>query len=53
MLTGAEPLMKKMLVALALAASTVAFVPGQAHAATTFANCTALHKVYKYGVAKS
>ena len=26
---------------------------GQADAATTFANCTALHRVYKYGVAKS
>lgn len=45
--------MKKMLVAFALAASAVALVPGQAQAATRFANCTAMHKVYKYGVAKS
>lgn len=45
--------MKKSLVAIALAASAVLLVPGQAHAATKFANCTAMHKVYKYGVAKS
>lgn len=44
--------MKKLLVA-AAAASAMVLVPGQADAATTFANCTAMHKVYRYGVAKS
>ena len=46
--------MKKLLAATAtLAVSGLVLVPGQAHAATTFANCTAMHKAYKYGVAKS
>ena len=46
--------MKKLLVAtLSVAASAVVLVPSEAHAATRFANCTAMHKTYKYGVAKS
>lgn len=46
--------MKKLLVAaVTVAASAVVLVPAQAHAATTFANCTAMHKTYRYGVAKS
>ena len=46
--------MKKLLVAtVAAAASAAVLVPAQADAATTFANCTAMHRVYKYGVAKS
>lgn len=45
--------MKKIAVALAFATAAAVLVPGQAEAATRFANCTAMHKVYKYGVAKS
>jgi len=44
---------KTAVVALAMTASALAFTAGPADAATGYANCTALHRVYKYGVAKS
>jgi hypothetical protein len=40
------------LITVAMTASMLA-ITGPADAATTFANCTAMHKTYKYGVAKS
>ena len=40
-------------VTLALAASTLTMTVAPADAATKFANCTAMHRVYKHGVAKS
>lgn len=43
---------KTAVLALALAGSTLALA-GPAHAVTDFANCTAMHKVYPAGVAKS
>ena len=44
--------MKRIIVSLAAAIALVAFA-SVAMAATTYANCTALHKHYSYGVAKS
>ncbi|WP_344048422.1 excalibur calcium-binding domain-containing protein [Nocardioides panacihumi] len=44
---------KSLIAAVSLAASAAVLVPSTAHAATTYANCTAMHKAYKYGVAKS
>ncbi len=49
--------MKKMLIGLVAATAVVAPIavtaaPADA-AARSFANCTAMHKVYKHGVAKS
>jgi hypothetical protein len=44
---------KAVLVAVGLAASTLTITSAPADAATRFANCTAMHRVYKHGVAKS
>ena len=43
---------KTALVALALSASALTFTAGPADAVTDYANCTDMHKVFKYGVAK-
>lgn len=40
-------------IAVALSASALTFVAGPADAATDYANCDALHRDFKYGVAKS
>lgn len=44
---------KSVLVAAALSVSALTFVAGPANAVTDYANCTALHRDFKYGVAKS
>lgn len=44
---------KARLIALSLAASAVTFTAVPAEAVTDYANCDAMHRVYKYGVAKS
>lgn len=43
---------KATLTALAVAGSVVLMTPA-ADAATTFANCTAMHRTFKHGVAKN
>lgn len=40
-------------IAVALTASALAFTAGPAEAVTDYANCDAMHKDFKYGVAKS
>ena len=44
---------KTVLVAVALSASAVTLAAAPANAVKDYANCTALHKDFKYGVAKS
>ncbi|HET7328862.1 MAG TPA: excalibur calcium-binding domain-containing protein [Nocardioidaceae bacterium] len=44
---------KASIIAIALTASVFTFAAGPAQAATDFANCDAMHHVYKHGVAKS
>ncbi|WP_457204074.1 excalibur calcium-binding domain-containing protein [Nocardioides sp. HB32] len=41
------------MVALALTASTLAITAGPAEAVHDFPNCTAMHRVYRHGVARS
>ncbi len=49
MSTSAKP----VLTALVLTAGALTVTAAPADAATSFANCTAMHRVYKHGVAKS
>ena len=44
---------KTGVIAVALTASALTFTAGPADAATDFANCDAMHRVFKYGVARS
>src|SRR4051794_33708192 len=44
---------KTGIVAAALSAGTLAVTAVPAQAVTDFANCTAMHRVYKHGVARS
>jgi hypothetical protein len=44
---------RAILVAAGLAMSTLTLTSAPAEAATTFANCTKMHRVYTHGVAKS
>ena len=44
---------KAAMIAVALTASAFTFTAGPAEAVTDYANCDALHKDFKYGVARS
>ena len=44
---------KTGLIAVALTTSALTFTSAPAQAVTDFANCDAMHKVFKYGVARS
>ena len=44
---------KTGLIAVALTASTLTFTAGPANAVTDYPNCTAMHRTFKYGVARS
>ncbi len=44
---------KVSMIAIALAGSALAFTAGPAQAATDFPNCTAMHRVFKHGVART
>jgi hypothetical protein len=44
---------KTCLIAVALAASALTFTAGPAEAVTDYANCDALHRDFKHGVARS